>query len=1118
MATLFQGAFNDNAYRWIIAFYLLNRHGDEGKETIVALGAILFSVPYILFPGTAGALSDRFSKRTITVWTKAWEVMVMVMGLVAFWLDIELFMWAMLFMMNMQSAFFSPSKYGILPEMLPESRLSWGNGVMNMATFVAIIAGTGCAGLLFEWDLTIYTMSGILILLSSLGLLCSLFVTSVPPADPARRIPINPWAGLWRYLRVFYRDNILFLMLIAGSYFWFAGALVQQNIPIFVRSTLGRSEFDVSLFLAVVSIGIGAGSIVAGYVSRRKIELGLVPLGMGGMAVCALLLGLAWPTYATVLVFVFFLGFSSGFYVVPVNAMIQHRSPVENKGGAIAAFNVTNCIGILLAGGLFMGSGMAGWLDSYGFFVLTAALTAFVGLYLCWAFPVFILRLIVWVLTSTVFRLRVKGAEHVPERGGVLLVARFNSCVHALVVAASIDRPVFFPMADAVFAARGFRLAARALGIKVKQRRGRDEAPTEADHLAEARAMLEKGEVVCTFYEGQVTPTGEMALAALLEGIAAETEAPVVPVFVESLLHDLMEPVKGRLRFFLPKRLPFPIMVSYGEPLPLGARVAEVMTSMQEAGRQAYLERHWEEPLLHRAFIRWARRQPRQMALADARTASLSKFKALAGSIILGRKLRTLLGEEPVVGVLVPPSVGGALTNVALQIMGRIPVNLNYTASADTMAAAARQAGLKQVVTARAFLEKLPLNVPGEALYLEDIMASVTKRDRVVGLLMALFAPVRRIERSLGSPTGRTEHDTATIIFSSGSEGEPKGVMLTHYGILSNIDAMVKLYAYGRGHMMGILPFFHSFGFTVTLWLPLVRDVGVVYHPNPLEARAIGRLIKKHGASFFIATSTFLQNFIRRCSADEMSSLRIVMCGAEKLTSRVRDAFVSKFAVEPIEGYGVTECSPVVSCNTYDYNVPGFYRRGLKRGSIGRPIPGVCAKVVDPETHDPLPPGEDGLLLLKGPNVMKGYLNMPELTAEKVREGWYETGDIVSMDEEGFITITDRLARFSKIGGEMVPHIKVEEALHELLGLTEQSLAVASVPDPSRGERLVVLHTLEDNQLEELLGKLDKAGLPNLWRPRPNAFYRIDAIPVLGTGKMDVKAVKALARKLDIGD
>jgi acyl-[acyl-carrier-protein]-phospholipid O-acyltransferase/long-chain-fatty-acid--[acyl-carrier-protein] ligase len=367
--------------------------------------------------------------------------------------------------------------------------------------------------------------------------------------------------------------------------------------------------------------------------------------------------------------------------------------------------------------------------------------------------------------------------------------------------------------------------------------------------------------------------------------------------------------------------------------------------------------------------------------------------------------------------------------------------------------------------------------------------------------------------------TPRKADDVATVIFSSGSEGDPKGVVLTHGNIMSNIDAALQVFPHSRTDcMMGMLPFFHSFGFMGTLWLPIVAGFSVVFHPNPLEPRVIGALIYKYKATFFVATSTFLQPFIRRCSPEELSSLVYVICGAEKLSPRVRDAFAEKFGVEPLEGFGTTECAPAVALNVPNFRSPGFFQTGTKRGTIGHPLPGVSVRIVSPDTGELMPENTAGLLHVKGPNIMVEYLGMPEKTAQVLHDGWYNTGDMAMVDEDGFVTITGRLSRFSKLGGEMVPHQTVEEELHKLIDLTDLSMAVTGVPDEQKGERLVVLHTLTDDQYDELMSKLDQSNIPNLWRPRPNAFIKVDAIPVLGTGKLDLKKVQEMAKSLYLGE
>jgi len=307
------------------------------------------------------------------------------------------------------------------------------------------------------------------------------------------------------------------------------------------------------------------------------------------------------------------------------------------------------------------------------------------------------------------------------------------------------------------------------------------------------------------------------------------------------------------------------------------------------------------------------------------------------------------------------------------------------------------------------------------------------------------------------------------------------------------------------------LPFFHSFGFTGTLCLPTSIGIGVVFHPNPLESRAIGALVSQYAVTFLLATPTFLQAYMRRCSPEDFGSLQYVMAGAEKLPERISIAFEDRFGIRPLEGYGCTECSPAVTVNTRDFRGAQFRQVGSKRASIGHPLPGISVRIVSPETFDPVLQGETGLLLVRGPNVMQGYLNRPEKTAEVLREGWYNTGDIAAMDEDGFIRITDRMSRFSKIGGEMVPHIKVEDKLHEIIGATEQTFAITSVPDERKGERLIVLHTLPEDKLQECIAQLGKSDLPALWKPRPDQFLHVESLPYLGTGKLDLRRLKEIA-------
>jgi acyl-[acyl-carrier-protein]-phospholipid O-acyltransferase/long-chain-fatty-acid--[acyl-carrier-protein] ligase len=557
------------------------------------------------------------------------------------------------------------------------------------------------------------------------------------------------------------------------------------------------------------------------------------------------------------------------------------------------------------------------------------------------------------------------------------------------------------------------------------------------------------------------------------------------------------------------------VTVSFGKPMPPETTAIEVRRVVQELQAEAFEQRKRRMKTLDLAFVRTARRFPRRFMMADGKSPKLTFGGALGKTIFIARRLRRQIGEREMVGMLLPPSVGGALTNFALTLLGRVPVNLNYTASSEMVSSCAKQCDVDVVITSKAFVERFPkLEIPGRTIFLEDAVQAPRFSEKLTALALAWLAPQWLLKRSLDA-LRRGVDDLATVIFSSGSTGDPKGVMLTHFNITANIQQVSQVFMLdGRDKVLGILPFFHSFGFMAALWMPAVNGVGVVYHPNPLDTRVIDELVGKYRVTFLVATPTFLQAYMRRCTPENFGSLQYVLVGAEKLPERVALAFEDIIGIRPLEGYGCTECSPVVTVNGRDFRAPGFRQVGARRGKIGHPLPGVCVKVIDLDTGQPVAPGTPGMLLVKGPNVMKGYLGKPEKTAEVLRDGWYTTGDVAMMEEDGFLTITDRLSRFSKIGGEMVPHIKIEDKLHELAGVTEQVFAVTALPDEKKGERIVVVHTLTAEKLAPVLEKLPQCDLPALWKPRANQFFYVEALPVLGTGKIDLRGVKALAASL----
>lgn len=504
----------------------------------------------------------------------------------------------------------------------------------------------------------------------------------------------------------------------------------------------------------------------------------------------------------------------------------------------------------------------------------------------------------------------------------------------------------------------------------------------------------------------------------------------------------------------------------------------------------------------------------RKPKVADSTGVELTGAGLLTRTLAFRRLLRRdILGaDERNVGVILPPSVGGLVVNAALTLDSRVAVNLNYTMTSDVLNDCIAQADVRHVLTSRRVMEKLGLKLNAEIVYLEDFKDKVTLCDKLTAAAMAWLMPMGYLERHLGL-TKMDENDLLTIIFTSGSTGRPKGVMLSHRNVASNIwgiDQILRLT--DDDVLLGILPLFHAFGYTTTMWTVLAMAPKGVYHYSPLEAREIGKLCRKHGVTIMVATPTFVRSYLRRCEPEDFAALDVAFTGAEKLSPEVAEAFEKRYGVRPVEGYGATELSPVVAANMPPSRAASK-SHGIKNGTVGTAMPGINVKIVDLETGEVLGPNKQGMLWVSGQNVMKGYYNHPEKTATVIRDGWYMTGDVATIDDEGYITITGRISRFSKLAGEMVPHIRVEEAIAETLGLNEDELkiAVTSVPDVKKGERLVVLYTELSITPDEICRKLSAAGLPSLWIPTPDSFRHVNAIPVLGTGKMDLKQMKDVA-------
>lgn len=527
-------------------------------------------------------------------------------------------------------------------------------------------------------------------------------------------------------------------------------------------------------------------------------------------------------------------------------------------------------------------------------------------------------------------------------------------------------------------------------------------------------------------------------------------------------------------------------------------------------------DEHAVADVLQRRMLRACRSAGGRLKMADSLGTKLTGRDLLTRILVARRVLDRVLGpHERRVGVLLPPTAGAAIVNAALALSGRVAVNLNYTSAQPILDLCIERAGLAHVISSPLFLGRVKLSVGNRLLDAGDLKKLATTADKAIGFLQASVLPLPLLERILGLHRLRPD-DVLTVIFTSGSTGDPKGVVLTEENVCSNVRAIDQLLHLSPADVaLGVLPFFHSYGYTTTLWTPLVLEPAVVYHADPRDAQVVGRLAREYHATILMATPTFLRIYVRRTPAEDFSTLEAVFGAAEKLPKEVSDAFEQKFGVRPSEAYGATELAPLVAANVPpSRHVPGR-PVDAREGTVGQPIAGCRAKVTDREGERELPLGEEGLLWITGPNVMQGYLDRPDLTSQVVKDGWYCTGDIARRDAEGFITITGRESRFSKIGGEMVPHLSVEEAVNEALGASDGELVavVTAVPDRAKGERLVVFHLPTDRDLGVVVAALRDRGLPNLWVPGADAFAEIPEMPVLGSGKLDLRRLGEMARE-----
>ena len=723
------------------------------------------------------------------------------------------------------------------------------------------------------------------------------------------------------------------------------------------------------------------------------------------------------------------------------------------------------------------------------------------------------LELIAGAIARLLYRVRTSGLEKLPKTGGVLLISNHITYVDVVVLQLVCPRPIRFighkGLRRDAFFNWCFELSG-CIGISSEQPREGMRAAVQA---------LKRGELVCMCPEGHISRTGQlMEIKKGFEVIARQAEVPVVAAAIDGLWGSVFSFAGNKYLWKSPRLMPTHVFIAFGHPTPCEqVSTAWARRELLDLGERAFSERPILKRHLGRECVRTLTKHPWRGFIIDRTVGrdELSCGQLYAAAALLSRRIRATVPESRV-GIVLPPGVGAFIANLAVMCAGKVPVNLNFTSARAALETSLRIGGIATIITADSLRGRIPhFPWPDRTVDLRAEMAAAGGKSAMLPWLVAAWVlPNQWCAEIVGLPRVGDRAE-AGLLFTSGSSGEPKGVALSHRNILANCAQISSLSILPEScTLLGCLPVFHSFGFTVTLWYPMLRGCRVVTVPSPLETRKIIDAIREERATVMLGAPTFVRPILKKALSAELRSLDLVVTGAEKLPDDLYKAFQEQFHIEILQGYGLTETTPAANLNqphppvVLSTNEP---QAGKRAGAVGRMMPGMTARIVDPDTWRELPWTETGLVLFRGANVFAGYLDDAEKTQAAFRDGWFVTGDLGRFDADGFLFIEGRLSRFSKIGGEMVPHGTVEQRIVETFGWEQPEspvVFVTGVPDPAKGEALVLLTTREVTA-EQLRSKLAEAGVPNLWIPK--IIRRVEKIPMLGTGKTDLKQCRELA-------
>ena len=1131
ISMIFLNAFVDLGHKIIIQNTIFKVYDGSTQIVLTTIINGLILLPFILLFTPSGFLSDRFKKPKIMQWAAAAAVVLTLLITLFYYLGWFQLAFAMTFMLAVQSAFYSPAKYGYIREIAGKDNLAAANSFVQSTTIIAILLGMFVFSILFEMTLADKTFTNeqeIITFIAPIGWLLVLgsvielyFAKQLPNVTQTQQAAPFDWQqyrtgqSLKQNLKLIRFDSVIWFSIIGLSIFWGVSQAVLATFPAYAKEVLAiDNTIIIQGLLACSGIGIVVGSLIAGKTSNHYIETGLIPIGALGMVISLALLPqlTSGPALAaTITAF----GLFGGLFIIPLNAMIQFRARAEQLGIVIAGNNwIQNVImlSFLVATMLFALA------DMHSRILLNAlAIVTLIGaIYTVLKLPQSLIRYVIGLMFTTRYRIHVQGFHNMPSQGAVLMLGSHISWLDWAIVQIASPRPVRFVMDKTIYQKWYLTGFLDLFGVIAISKGG------SKDALIAINDCLKQGDVVCLFPEGSISRNGQLGeFKKGFERCINKVDGVILPFYLRGLWGSRFSRSGSKLQQLSQGSLRRDVIVALGEPRSIDSDAAIVKQAVFDLSIDTWQHHTEHLPSLGLAWIQRVKQSGSQACLTDIQTnATLSRRKALTAALLFSRRFRQDSTQN--IGLLLPTSSAGIITNMAIFIAGKTAVNLNFTANIDTLISAIHQADIKTIYTSQRFVSKLQKKgiaieqvfAHTNAIYLEDLHKELGTVEKLLTLASTCLLPVGALQALYGKRTAI--HDTAAILFSSGSEGAPKGVMLSHQNIMGNIKQVSDVLDTREDDIIvASLPLFHAFGLTITGLMPLIEGIPAICHPDPTDVVTIAKGISAHQATIFCGTSTLLRLYNKnsRIHPLMLDSLRITVAGAERLNPEIREQFNLKFGKAIYEGYGTTETTPVATVNIPDRIATDNWhiQTGNKMGTVGLPLPGSSARIVDPNTLASLPIGEEGLILIGGTQVMQGYLNEQNKTDDVIVElnnrRWYKTGDKGHIDNDGFLTIVDRYSRFAKIGGEMISLGAVEAIISPHLPDDVEILST-SIPNDKKGESIVLLFAgdIDDIALKNCLKQAELSPLT-----KPSTLIKVDAIPKLGSGKSDFNQAKNIA-------